>query len=240
MVVRLRAVILAGGVGSRLKPFTFTIPKPLVPIGEMPIIEILIRQLAAKGFDHISISVGHMAALIRAVCGDGSQWSVAIDYVEEEDPLGTAGGLALLQDLGDSPFLVVNGDTLTDLDFSQAVLSHPLDAGITICTTARQVEVDFGVLEVDQDGLLVAYREKPSLGYIVSMGVYVISPWVVGAHVSAGERLDMPDLIDDLLSAGHPVRTFDSGAYWLDLGRIDDLERGDSAFRSERARFLPE
>ena len=239
-MARLRAFILAGGVGSRLKPFTFTIPKPLVPIGELPIIEILIRQLSFRGFSHITISVGHLAALIRAVCGDGSQWGVRIDYVEEDEPLGTAGGLALVQDLDESPFMVINGDTLTDLDFTRVVQGHPLEAGITICTTPRQVEVDFGVLEVDDRGLLVAYREKPSLGYLVSMGVYVISPWVVHEYLTAGKRLDMPDLIDDLMTAGHPVRTFESGAYWLDLGRLDDLEQGDSVFRSNRARFLPE
>ncbi len=236
----MRAVILAGGVGSRLKPFTFTIPKPLVPIGEMPIIEILIRQLAFRGFDHIIISVGHMAALIRAVCRDGSQWGVRIDYVEEDKPLGTAGGLALVENLGESPFLVVNGDTLTDLDFGAAVQGHEREAGVTICTTPRQVDIDFGVLEVDDGGRLTAYREKPSLRYLVSMGVYVISPWVVDQHVPSDKRLDMPDLIRDVLAAGHPVQTFDSGAYWLDLGRIDDLERGDSVFRSERTRFLPE
>jgi NDP-sugar pyrophosphorylase family protein len=234
-----RAIILAGGKGSRLRPFTFAIPKPLVPIGEMPIIEILIRQLALRGFDRITISVSHLAALIRAVCGDGSQWGLTIDYVEEDEPLGTAGGLSLVETTGE-PLLVVNGDTLTDLDFSKALGRHPSEAGITICTARRQVEVDFGVLEVDDQGRLLAYREKPTLGYLVSMGVYVISPWVVEHYVPKGQRLDMPDLIRSLMANGHPVSTFDSGAFWLDLGRLDDLERGDAIFRSERARFLPE
>jgi NDP-sugar pyrophosphorylase family protein len=234
----MRAVILAGGKGSRLRPFTFSIPKPLVPIGEMPIIEILIRQLSHHGFDRITISVGHMAALIRAVCGDGSLWGVAIDYVEEDEPLGTAGGLSMLDDL-DGPFLVVNGDTLTDLDYSVALREHPIEAGVTICASPREVEVDFGVLEVDESGQLVAYKEKPTLGYLVSMGVYAISPWVVDRFVQSGQSLDMPDLIRALMDAGHPVRTFDSGAYWLDLGRIDDLEQGSAAFSSDPSRFLP-
>jgi NDP-sugar pyrophosphorylase family protein len=205
----------------------------------MPIIEILIRQLAHRGFDRITISVGHMAALIRAVCGDGSQWGVAIDYVTEDHPLGTAGGLSLLDDL-DGPILVVNGDTLTDLDFSVALREHPLEAGVTICTSPREVDVDFGVLEVDQDRRLVEYKEKPTLGYLVSMGVYVISPWVIDRFVPTRQRLDMPDLIRALMDAGHPVRTFESGAYWLDLGRIDDLEQGNSVFNADPSRFLPQ
>jgi NDP-sugar pyrophosphorylase family protein len=235
----MRAVILAGGKGSRLRPFTFSIPKPLVPIGEMPIIEILIRQLAHYGFDRITVSVGHMAALIQAVCGDGSAWGAAIDYVTEDEPLGTAGGLSLLEEVNE-PFLVINGDTLTDLDYALVVRDHPLEAGVTICTTRREVDIDFGVLEVDDTGLLMAYEEKPTLGYLVSMGVYVMSPWVIDQYVPAGERLDMPDLIRGLMSAGHPVRTFDSGAYWLDLGRIDDLERGNAVFSADPSRFLIE
>jgi NDP-sugar pyrophosphorylase family protein len=231
-------VILAGGTGSRLKPFTFTIPKPLVPIGEMPIIEILIRQLAGQGFQRVTISVGHLAQLIRAVCGDGSQWGVDIDYVEEDQPLGTAGCLALLEDLDDNPILVVNGDTLTDLDFAAAVREHPEGAGITICTNRREVAIDFGVLEVGEDGVLHRYREKPTLEYLVSMGVYVVSSWVIRDYIPVGERLDMPDLVRTLMKDGHPVRTHHAEAYWLDLGRLDDLEQGDSVFRNERGKFL--
>lgn len=235
----MRAVILAGGKGSRLRPFTFSIPKPLVPIGEMPIVEILIRQLVAQGFDRVTISVGHLASLIRAVCSDGSQWGVAIDYVEEDKPLGTAGCLSLLAFESDEPFVVVNGDTLTDLDFAMAVKTHHQDSGVTICTNRRKVDIDFGVLDVDDEGLLVGYREKPTLDYVVSMGVYVLSPWVVQHRIPPGERLDMPDLVRGLMDDGHPVRTHDADAFWLDLGRIDDLEHGDEIFRSERSRFLP-
>ncbi len=232
-------MILAGGTGSRLKPFTFAIPKPLVPIGEMPVIEILIRQLANHGFDRVTISVGYLAQLIKAVCADGSQWGVTIDYVEEEAPLGTAGCLALLRDLDDSSLLVVNGDTLTDLDFATALDDHVSGAGITICVKRREVPIDFGVLHVDEEGLLLRYQEKPTLDYLVSMGVYVISPWVLD-QILPGERLDMPDLIDRLMKDGHPVRTHDANAYWLDLGRIDDLEAGDAVFRSDRGKFLPD
>jgi NDP-sugar pyrophosphorylase family protein len=236
----MRAVILAGGTGSRLKPFTFTIPKPLVPIGEMPIIEILIRQLARHGFERVTISVGHLAELIRAVCRDGSQWGVSIDYVEEDRPLGTAGCLSLIGDVGDQPILVVNGDTLTDLDFADAAKSHVVESGMTICTNRRKVPIDFGVLDVDALGVLQRYEEKPTLEYLVSMGVYVISPWVIKDRIPVGERLDMPDLVRRLMTDGYRIHTHDTGAYWLDLGRIDDLERGDSEFRAQRERFLPD
>lgn len=235
----MRAFILAGGKGSRLRPFTFSIPKPLVPIGEMPIIEILIRQLAGQGFERITISVGHLAPLIKAVCADGAKWGVQIDYVEEEAPLGTAGCLSLLEFDGVEPILVINGDTLTDLDFAHALEVHSDESGITICTNQRTVDIDFGVLDVDAGGLLVGYREKPTLEYMVSMGVYVISRWVVESHVPRMERMDMPDLVRTLMKLGHPVRTHDASAFWLDLGRIDDLEEGDRVFRSDRSRFLP-
>jgi NDP-sugar pyrophosphorylase family protein len=206
----------------------------------MPIIEILIRQLAAQTFDRVTVSVGHLAQLIRAVCGDGSQWGVTIDYVQEERPMGTAGCLSLVMDLSDEPILVVNGDTLTDLDFGEAVRSHTEKAGISICTNRREVAIDFGVLEVQENGLLKGYKEKPTLDYLVSMGVYVLSPWVITDHIPVGKRLDMPDLVRTLMAVGHPVRTHNADAYWLDLGRIDDLERGDSIFRAERSRFLPD
>lgn len=236
----MRAVVLAGGKGSRLRPFTFSIPKPLVPIGEMPIIEIIIRQLAIRGFDRVTVSVGHLASLIRAVCGDGSQWGIAVDYVEEDQPLGTAGCLALVEDLDERPLLVMNGDTLTDLDFASALKVHMDEAGVTICTSPREVFIDFGVLEVDDNGILQSYEEKPTLEYLVSMGVYVVSPWVIRDHIPKAQRLDMPDLIRSLMAEGRPVQTYREDAYWLDLGRIDDLERGDSIFRSERQRFLPD
>jgi NDP-sugar pyrophosphorylase family protein len=234
----MRALILAGGKGSRLRPFTFTIPKPLVPIGETPIIEILARQLAADGFDRITIAVGHLAGLIEGFCGDGSQWGVVVDYVREEEPLGTAGCLGLVPDLGEESILVVNGDTLTDLDFGVAFGFHEPSSGITICANTRTVPVDFGVLEVDDQGGLTGYSEKPTFSFPVSMGVNVVSGWVVRDRVTPGVRLDMPELVLSLVADGVPVRVHDPGAYWLDLGRMSDLEEGDRVFSGDPARFL--
>ncbi|MDH3306701.1 MAG: sugar phosphate nucleotidyltransferase [Acidimicrobiia bacterium] len=234
----MRALILAGGKGSRLRPFTFTIPKPLVPIGEIPIIEILIRQLRAQGFDQISISVGHLAGLIEAFCGNGDRWGVAIDYVYENEPLGTAGCLGLM-DVKEDQLLVVNGDTFTDLHMGEVFAAHDPKDALTICANRRSVAIEFGVLETDASELLTDYREKPTLSYWVSMGVNVVSKWAIDEYVVRGQRLDMPELVEAARTDGKPVRVLKSDAYWLDLGRMADLEAGVAAFEENPQRFLP-
>jgi len=234
----MHAVILAGGKGSRLRPFTFSIPKPLVPIGDIPIVELLIRQLQSQGFTRITVSVGHMAALIRTFCGDGTQWGIPIDYAIEDEPLGTVGGLGLIASFDDDRVLIVNGDTLTDLDFGELYRSHLTDDAATICANRRSVEIDFGVLEADADGYLAGYTEKPSLSYLVSMGSNVLSVEAVSQHLQTGERLDMPQLITRFQGAGRGVRVVEPHAYWLDLGRLDDLEEGARMFSEHPERFL--
>jgi NDP-sugar pyrophosphorylase family protein len=234
----MQAVILAGGKGSRLRPFTFSIPKPLVPIGEMPIIELLLRQLASQGFTRATISVGHLSALIQSFCGDGTQWGIPIDYVHEDSPLGTVGSLSLIQSFDDDRVLVVNGDTLTDLDFAAEYRAHSNDDAATICANRRSVDIDFGVLHVDDAAVLTSYSEKPRLDYLVSMGTNVLSVPSMRRHMTSGERLDMPDLIERFRSAGEIVRVSEPDCYWLDLGRIDDLETGTQMFNAEPDRFL--
>ncbi|MGI9641931.1 MAG: sugar phosphate nucleotidyltransferase [Acidimicrobiia bacterium] len=231
-------MILAGGKGSRLAPFTFTIPKPLVPIGDIPIIELLIRQLASQGFTRVTISVGHLAGLIQSFCGDGSAWGIPIDYVYEDTPLGTVGSLALVDDFSDDRVLVVNGDTLTDMSFADAYTHHDAGDAATIFANQRTVEVDFGVLEVDDSGLLAGYSEKPSLRYLVSMGTNVLNIEAVRAHIARGERLDMPALIERFRTAGLRVAVRKPDAYWLDLGRIEDLETGSNLFTQYPGRFI--
>lgn len=236
----MRAVILAGGKGSRLRPFTVTIPKPLVPIGDLPILEILIRQLRRQGFTRVTLSVGHLASLIRAYCGDGERWQIPIDYAFEDRPLGTIGCLGQIADLaGQERVLVVNGDTLTDVDMASLYAQHRAEDGITLCASRRTVKIDFGVLEVDAEGRLAAYTEKPELSYRVSMGVNVLSGWAIERCIAKGERLDLPELVARLMAGGHTVRVVEPPAYWQDLGRVEDLEAGDADFRADPNRFLP-
>jgi len=235
----MRAVILGGGRGSRLKPFTVVIPKPLVPIGEMPILELLIRQLKAQGFDWITLSVGYLSTLIEAYCGDGSRWGVQLDYVRETEPLGTAGFLGLLDDLTEDRLLVVNGDTLTDLDMGDAYREHDPRDGATICASRRSVSVEFGVLDADDSGRLRSYTEKPDVSYEVSMGVNVLSLWAINAFVRPRERLEMPDLLRRIQAAGGIVRVRHTDAYWLDMGRMSDLEVAVETFAANPSRFLP-
>jgi NDP-sugar pyrophosphorylase family protein len=235
----MRAVILAGGRGARLRPFTVVIPKPLVPIGEMPILEVLVRQLKAQGFDRITLSVGYLAGLIEAYCGDGSAWGVQVDYVHEAEPLGTAGFLGQLGDLPEDRILVVNGDTFTDLDMAVAYREHdPADA-VTVCANRRLVPTEFGVLDTDGDGRLKSYVEKPELIYDVSMGVNVLSAWAIDTFVEVGKALDMPDLLRRIISAGAIVRVRRTDAYWLDLGRMSDLELAVDVFAADPSRFIP-
>lgn len=235
----MRAFVLAGGRGSRLYPFTTVIPKPLVPVGKMPILEIVLRQLKGQGFERVTVSVGYLAALIESYFGDGSSCGLELDYVREDEPLGTAGALSLLTDLEDDRILVANGDILTDLDFGVVTREHDPADGATICANQRTVSIEFGVLRQNLQGCLESYDEKPSLSYEVSMGVNVISAWALDKYVRSDQRLDMPDLMRALIADGHAVRVRSTDAYWLDMGRMADLETATEVFTSDPARFLP-
>jgi NDP-mannose synthase len=235
----MRAVILAGGQGTRLKPLTVVIPKPLVPIGDMPILELLIRQLKARGFERLTLSVGYLASLIEAYCGDGSRWNIRIDYLHETVPLGTAGFLSLLDDLDDDRVLVVNGDTLTDLDMGAVYREHDVHDAATICTNVRTVNVGFGVVHTDREGRMEGYEEKPELRYEVSMGVNVVSAWAIERFVQRSVHLDMPDLLRTIRRDSATVRVRRTDAYWLDMGRMADLETAVEVFERDRRRFLP-
>lgn len=219
-----RAVLLAGGKGTRLKPYTISLPKPLVPIGEMPIIEIIIRKLAISGFDHITITVNHMADIIKAFCGDGSKWGINIDYSLESKPLSTMGPLKLIKDLPDN-FLVMNGDVLTDLDFAAFYDAH-IAAGnmFTISAFTREQKVDYGVLETGTDHRLINFIEKPVTTYDVSMGVYMASKEVLN-FIPENTFYGFDHLMLDLIKAGKPAAVKVHKGYWLDIGRPDDYEK---------------
>lgn len=237
-----RAVILAGGQGTRLRPYTAVLPKPLLPIGDRPILDIVLRQLRAAGFERVTVATGYMAELIEAVLDHRNTFGMAIDYVRETEPLGTVGPLAMVDDLV-APFLVMNGDILTDLDYRKLVSDHVAsDAIATIATTTRNIDVTLGVIEcedVNDADRLTGYIEKPRLTYNVSMGVYCFSPCVLD-HIDPGVHLDLPDLVLRLIERGETVRAWRSDAYWVDFGRREDYDRAINEFEPMRHRLLPE
>lgn len=237
-----RAVILAGGLGTRLRPYTAVIPKPLMPVGDRPILEIVLRQLRRHGFDRVTIATGHLAQLIEAFFGDGSNLGLKIDYYREHEALGTVGALALIDDLDQSPFLVMNGDVLTDLDYDVLYRQH-LDsaAAATIAVTQRTIQISLGVMHFkdrEHEDRVTDYIEKPTIDYEASMGVYCFAPRAV-RHIDAGLRLDFPDLILRLIAAGEVVNAWRPDAYWLDIGRHDDYEKAMEEFEEMRHRLLP-
>jgi NDP-sugar pyrophosphorylase family protein len=235
----MRAVILAGGKGTRLAPYTTVLPKPLMPIGDMPILEVVLRQLRAAGIDRVTMAVGHLAELLRAFFGGGERLGLQIDYSLEEEPLGTVGPLNAIAGL-DQTFLMMNGDVLTTLDYGALVAQHQASGGLmSIATYRRTVKVDFGVIETDSSNALVGYSEKPTLDYQVSMGIYVMEPGVL-PYVARHKRLDLPDLVRMLITDGRTVMAYPFAGYWLDIGRPDDYARAIEEFESRRDQFLQE
>jgi NDP-sugar pyrophosphorylase family protein len=231
-------VLLAGGRGTRLRPLTTVFPKPLVPLGEKPVIEILLRQLAAHHFRRVILSTGHLSELLMAVVGDGQRYGVNVAYCHEEQPLGTAGPLSLLRDRLTDPFMVMNGDLLTTLSFTRLLEFHRArEADATVAVYPREVRIDFGIIDSDANGGFVRYREKPSYEYEVSMGVYAMSRSVL-QHVADGDRLDMPDLISRVHAAGGRVACYREECYWLDIGRMDDYAKAQEHFERNAGMFL--
>jgi len=233
----MKAVILAGGKGSRLAPYTKVIPKPLMPIGDMPILEVLLHQIKRAGVDEVILSVGHMASLLRAFFQEGKRFGISIHYSYEQTPLGTAGPLSLVDGL-DETFLVMNGDVLTTLDFSELVkFHHASKALVTIAMYNRQVNIDLGVLQLNGGHEVTGYIEKPTYDFQVSMGVYVFEPAVL-KYIPLQQYYDFPTLILRLLEAGERVVGFPFSGYWQDLGRPDDYEQAILDFETMRAQFL--
>lgn len=235
----MKAVILAGGRGSRLAPYTTVLPKPLLPIGDIPILEIVVRQLKHAGFDEITLAVGYLAELLMAYLGDGSRFGVQIHYSREEYPLGTAGPLCLVQGL-DEPFLMMNGDLLTTLNYRAMWEQHCTNGAIaTLASYQRDVKIDLGVIETDSKGLVRRYIEKPTYHYTVSTGIYIFDPAVL-AYIPPQERMDLPELVLKLVMADKRVATYAFNGVWLDIGRPDDYRQAVTEFERLRSEFLPE
>lgn len=235
-----RAFILAGGQGRRLAPLTTVIPKPLVPVGERAILELLLLQLARQNITEITISLGYLGHLIRAVIGGGERLGVNVTYTEESEPLGTAGALGLLPDpIDHQHVLVVNGDTFTDLDFIALLDDHRTSgASITVAARHREVQIDYGVLETDHEGRLCGYDEKPTLTYLVSMGINLVRADVL-TRLRPARRIDFPSFLKEVQDGGGTVRCFVSDCTWLDLGRIDDVRLANARVAQDPDLYLP-
>jgi len=234
----MKTIILAGGKGTRLVPYTTIFPKPLVPIGDRPILEIIIRQLVKQGFGDILLSVGHLGELIEAYFQNGHRSipGLSLEYFRETKPLGTAGSLAMVPDLNDT-FMVMNGDILTSLNYRALVDHHHTHgAALTIAMHRKDISIDLGVLETNEEGDLTGYREKPLYSFDVSMGVYVYEPHVL-RYIPKGQYLDFPDLVRILLGMGEKVSGFRSQDYWLDIGRREDYELAQREYQSRAADF---
>ena len=231
----MRAVILAGGKGTRLRPYTTVLPKPLVPVADRPILELVIRQLSANGFTRIDLSVGHLGGLIKAYL-DSIELPKGLDlqYSWEDVPLGTAGALTRIENL-DEPFLVMNGDILTTLDYGQLMRFHRGHEGaLTIATHRQRVDIDLGVIESD-DGFVKEYVEKPTMRFDVSMGVYVYDPDVV--ELIPERRFDFPDVVNAMLEASRKVAVYNGPGVWFDIGTVGEHERATAEIEAHPELF---
>ena len=233
-----RAVILAGGRGTRLAPYTSVLPKPLMPIGDRSILEIVLDQLQGAGVRDVTLSVGYLAHLIATVLENAPGLDLTLRYVHEPEPLGTAAPLRLIDGL-DKTFIVMNGDVLTDLDYEELIAHHRRQGhALTIATHDRVVKIDYGVLKMDAEGRLRGFQEKPEIRTTVSMGVYVIEPDAL-THIPESGRFDLPDLVEALLRADLPVGGYRHEGLWFDIGRQEDYVEAASVWLESATRHAP-
>jgi len=232
----MQAIILAGGQGSRLRPFTTFIPKPLMPMGDMPILEIIMRQLKHFGVKNVVISVNHLADLMMAFFKSGEKLGLDINYAIEEKALGTAGPLSIMDNLEET-FLVMNADLLTTIDYGNLINFHKKNGfDATISTYKKEVKISLGVIQ-SQENNFVNYIEKPTYNFDVSMGIYVFNKSVI-EYIPKNERMDIPDLILKLKENNKKIGCYYANYDWLDIGKFDDYEKAVSVFKEKRSEFL--
>jgi NDP-sugar pyrophosphorylase family protein len=233
----MKAVIQCGGKGTRLRPHTSILPKPLMPIGARPVLELVLKWLRRNGIREVFVTTGYLGHLIRSVCGDGEQWNMRITYTQEMEPLGTMGPLSLLRGQLDEPFLVLNGDVLTDLNLNHFVSAHRRhQAAVTIATATRLTKMDFGVID-ETEGRVTGFREKPELRHLVSMGIYCMHPSVL-ERIPSGVPFGFDDLMFQMLEEDAAVHVFKHTGQWLDIGRVEDfLKAQDIAWDEQSPAF---
>lgn len=233
----MRAVILAGGQGTRLKPYTVVLPKPLMPIGEYPILEVIVRQLVYYGFTHITMAVNHQAEIIKSFFNSGSKWGIKIDYSLEKEPLSTIGPLKLIDDLPEN-FLIMNGDILTDFNFLDFYNHHVESKNIfTVASFMRTVKTDYGVLSTNNVNHITAFQEKPEFALNVSMGIYMANRCIFD-FIPKNQAYGFDNLMLDLLAAKKPASVKPFDGYWLDIGRPDDYIQAIDEFEVKKTSFL--
>lgn len=233
-----QALVLAGGRGTRLAPFTAVIPKPLLPVGDRPILDTVLRQLKGYGFERIILAVSYLQEIFEAVIGSGERYGLAISYLRESEPLGTAGALSLVEPFGEH-LLVMNGDVLTTLDFDKFLRFHEQrQAAFSVALSRRRVDIDYGIIRVNAEYHVVDYLEKPSLDYLVSTGVYAVAARAL-SYLERGRAIDMPDLVGRLLAADELVQAYPYDGYWLDIGRQSDYDQACREFSAREAELIP-
>ncbi|MFE5241270.1 MULTISPECIES: nucleotidyltransferase family protein [unclassified Streptomyces] len=234
----MRAVVLAGGEGRRLRPATFDVPKPLMELDGEPMLHIILSQLRDAGFTRVTLSLGYRAQMIQdSIEAAGWRGGLDIDFCHESEPLGTAGPLGLVPPIEDST-LVMNADLLTDLDFAALWTGHrKAGSDATVVLAPQHIDIAHGVVRIDEDHRVVGYEEKPRLNFLISCGIYVLEPSVLD-HLPAGSRYDMPALLESLRTAGGRVGGHVFDGDWCDIGTPEQLRRAAATFGSDRARFV--
>jgi NDP-sugar pyrophosphorylase family protein len=241
MIGELDAIIMAGGKGTRLLPYTAALPKPLVPLGGAPVLELILRQLQGHGFQRICLAVNHMHHLIQAYFGDGESMGLRIEYAVEDEPLGTCGPVSRVLDRMAGDFLLMNGDLVTDLDVAALRRQHVTRAAaLTVLALRRASQLEFGVLEVDAEGRITRVREKPVTEHLMSMGVYLLKRETVRPFLEPGRAMDMSELLTAMISAGVAVDTYVATCNWLDIGTPGDYAQAQSFAVGGLDRLLPE
>jgi len=229
---------MAGGKGRRLLPYTAILPKPLMPIGDIPILEVMFKQLKYYGVTRVTLAVGYLAELIQAYFNTGSKIGLEISYSKEEKNLGTIGPITLINELDDD-FLVMNGDILTDLNFRDLFRAHKKNSSlITIASYKKKIDIDLGVLEVNDKLQLEKYIEKPVVNYDVSMGIYAMKKEIT-EYLPVNDYFDIPNLMWKLIEEGKPPYIYPFDGRWLDIGRKEDYDRAIQEFQKYESDFLP-
>jgi NDP-mannose synthase len=235
----MKAVILAGGKGMRLRPYTSILPKPLMPIGEYPVLEIILRQLVHYGVTDVTIAIGYLGSLIQTYLAQSPiSRRLDIRYHTEDKPLGTAGAIGLIGGLTE-PFFVMNGDLLTTVNFAEMMAAHKSrNADLTVGVVKSSVQIQLGVLDIGRSGMITGYDEKPTKTYSASMGAYVYSPSIL-EMIEPGAYLDAPSLVLKLIAADRKVFGYTADFQWIDIGNVGEYERAQLEFEKDPSQFLP-